>query len=80
MVGCSGISIVFVLVERWAERNEVSQHEHLCFVENDLGGAVQAAGAGREAAGRGGKEGLLECGNRCEMKQAGVQSTHCPWH
>lgn len=27
------MSIVFVLGERWAERNEVSWHDHLCFGE-----------------------------------------------
>lgn len=74
------MSIVFVLGERWAERNEVSWHDHLCFGEKIWVELCKLQGQGGrqldvEA------EGLLGCGNnRCEIKQAGVQSNHCPWH
>lgn len=78
------MSTVFVLVVRWAEKRFLSNswQVHLCFIENDLGGVVQTARAGREVGGWGGKEGPLECGNsrRCEMEQAGVQGTRHHWH
>lgn len=47
-----------------------SWQDYLCFVENDLGGALQAARTGKEADEWEGEEGPLGCGNsrRCEME------------